>query len=69
MEKFDNKFHQKYVSGEGTIKEVRQEPVTTDMVTGMSLDDILAEYRWYVGDSTAQLPKEVLERLIITGKV
>jgi len=58
-----------YVRGDGEVVERPNSPVTTDMISGLSYEEILAEYRWYVGDSTAQLPQEILERLIITGKV
>jgi hypothetical protein len=70
MEKFDNKFHLEYVSGEGVVKESLQRAATSESTfRGMTFEDILAEYRWYVGDPTAELPEEVMDRLIITGKV
>ncbi|EKD52619.1 MAG: hypothetical protein ACD_61C00288G0001 [uncultured bacterium] len=69
MEKFDSQFHKKYVGGEGPIMEDARKPVTIDTTYGgISIQDVLSDYRRYVGDPTAELPEEILEELIMAGK-
>ena len=69
MEKFENKFHKKYVSGEGKIEEGKPNRLVTEIYRGMSYEDVLAEYRRYVKDPKAKLPEKIMEFLRITGKI
>lgn len=60
-EKFESEFHKRYVGGEG---EVEEKPVkfglpSTGEIRLTTLEDLLAEYRWYLRDPNAQLPEEV----------
>ena len=44
-------------------------PRESTILIGHSYEEILAEYRRYVGDSSAELPGEVLDELIRQGKI
>ena len=72
-EKFDNKFHKKYVGGEGEIDISHWTldilDLERNMVVKRSHEDVLAEYRWYVRDPEATLPEEVLKQLDLLGVI
>lgn len=60
-EKFESIFHKRYVGGEG---EVEEKPITlvSEVHTAIrptTLEEVEAEYRWYVGDPKAELPEEI----------
>lgn len=64
-EKFDNEFHKKYVSGEG---EVRESEGTASLLSGervMTYERVLAEYRKYINDPSAELPDSVLKAFFL----
>ena len=69
-QKFDSKFHKWYVDGEG---EVEEKPINLiGPVTEMreiTVEEILLEYRKYIGDPNAELPEIVMEDLRKLGKV
>ncbi len=68
-EKFDSKFHKEYLRGEGPIEERQIAEIGAAVISVMSYEELLAEYRWYVKDPTAELPAEVMEQLRIHGKI
>ncbi|KKT29043.1 MAG: hypothetical protein UW41_C0030G0007 [Candidatus Collierbacteria bacterium GW2011_GWC2_44_18] len=69
-EKFKDKFHKEYVGGSGLVENRPYTSVIAEArVMAMPYEEILAEYRWYVKDPTAELPKEMMEQLRIHGKV
>ena len=60
-EKFESDFHKRYVGGEGEVEEkpiVLVSPVRP-LIKPTTLEEVEAEYRWYVGDKTAVLPEEI----------
>lgn len=61
--KFETEFHKRYVGGEGEVAEKEKPKSVAGTIRGMSYEDVLAEYRWYVRDSEAELPKEVEKQL------
>lgn len=67
-EKFDNKFHKKYVGGQGEVEEKETIYPSTEYRVH-TYEDILEEYRWYVGDPTAELPEEIVRQLEVSGKL
>ncbi|NCP47439.1 hypothetical protein COT86_01080 [Candidatus Collierbacteria bacterium CG10_big_fil_rev_8_21_14_0_10_43_36] len=69
-EKFKDKFHKEYVGGSGLVEDRSCSSVIAEArVVAMSYEEILAEYRWYVKDPTAELPQRIMEQLVIAGKV
>lgn len=64
---FDSAFHQRYVGGEGAIAE--QEAPESSEFMPETYEEILAQYRDYVNDPTAELPDELMEKLIRLGRV
>jgi len=68
-QQYDSKFHRWYVGGEGEIAEKPAGKTSVREYGSMTFEEILEEYRRYVGDKTAQLPDEVLEKLRVWGKV
>jgi len=64
---FESEFHRKYVGGEGEVREKRAGfgLSSTGETRAATLEDLLAEYRWYMRDPNAQLPEEV-ERQFLT---
>lgn len=69
-QKFESAFHKRYVGGEGVIEE---RPLASmgpkNELPVVTYEDILEEYRRYIGDSKAELPAEVLEELVKLGKI
>jgi len=59
-EKFDSAFHKKYVGGDGGVEERQPQEFPKNKVERISYDQVLAEYRAYVGDPEAELPGELL---------
>jgi len=68
VEKFDSMFHKKYVGGEGEIVE-KELPTPSNTIEAETFEDLLAQYRKYVNDPKAELPKETVEELRLLGKV
>ncbi|HCQ31564.1 TPA: hypothetical protein DIU27_04250 [Candidatus Collierbacteria bacterium] len=69
-EKFKDKFHKEYVGGSGPIEDQSCSSVISEArLVALSYEEILAEYRKYVKDPTAELPEEILMQLRIAGKV
>lgn len=68
-EKFDNLFHKKYVGGQGEVEDNSLPIEPINEVSGMSYEEVLAHYRWYVGDPNAQLPEEVEKHFRILAVV
>jgi len=69
-EKFKDKFHKVYVGGSGPVENHSCSSVMAEArVIALSYEEILAEYRKYVKDPTAELPEEILMQLRIAGKV
>ena len=66
---FQSKFHKWYVGGEGEVAEEQPRESSTQPIRARTIEEILAEYRWYVNDSKAELPEEVLEHLKVAGKI
>lgn len=66
---FDSKFHKWYVGGEGEVRETQEHFKPKNVVIPRSYHELLAEYRMYVGDATAELPEEVLAQLQKSGRV
>lgn len=63
-QKFESKFHKNYVGGEGVVEEKEYSFLRHSVEFGkMTIDDVLAEYRKYVGDPNAELPQEILEQI------
>ena len=58
---FESTFHKQYVGGAGEVVEKPMIPRESTILIGHSYEEILAEYRRYVGDSSAELPGEVLD--------
>lgn len=67
--KFDNLFHKRYVGGEGEVAEKEKPTLVVGTIRGMSYEGLLAEYRWYVRDPEAELPKEVEKQLQLLGVI
>lgn len=61
--KFDNAFHKRYVGGEGEVEEISAPVVEKEKIIVTSYEDVLSEYRRYVGDPKAELPEEVIKTL------
>jgi hypothetical protein len=59
-EKFESDFHKRYVGGQGDVEEKETFVFPAKNVEKIPYDEILAEYRKYVGDSDAELPGELL---------
>lgn len=66
---FDSNFHRWYVGGEGEVKLSESPFSPKNEVVGQTYNEILAEYRAYVGDSEAQLPQDIMEELRRLGKI
>ena len=66
---FDSIFHKRYVDGSGVAIDKGEPFVPKNEVRGQTYDDILAEYRAYVGDSEAELPEDIIEGLRKLGKI
>lgn len=66
---FDSNFHRWYVGGEGEVNLGSEPFKPKNEVMGKSYEDVLAEYRAYVGDSEAQLPQEIMDELRRLGKI
>ncbi len=67
-EKFDSKFHKWYVGGDGEVVE-RPLPSPTFEVVGMTYEEVLDEYRIYMGDPLAEFPQAIIDQLKMAGKV
>ena len=68
-EVFDSVFHRKYVGGVGEVKEKPLSPaVRENVVSPISYEDVLHEYRVYVRDPEAELPEEILRSLSLSKK-
>lgn len=68
-EQFDSVFHKRYVSGDGIVIEKGPYYQPKNEVIPQTYEDILAEYRKYVGDPEAELPDEIVEHLRVLGKI
>jgi hypothetical protein len=64
-EKFESKFHQRYVGGQGEVVE-DERPVIEVKVTipQTTREQVLEEYRKYIRDPKAELPEEIEKTLI-----
>jgi hypothetical protein len=67
--KFDSEFHRRYVGGEGEVEDKPSVDGKQPRLEGMSVEEILEEYRRYVGDAEAELPEWLVEQLILIGKI
>jgi hypothetical protein len=61
-EKFESAFHKRYVGGEGEV-DPQSTPAVEKKRVVTTYEDVLSEYRKYVGDSTAELPEGVIKTL------
>ncbi len=68
MEKYDNKFHKWYVGGEGEVGD-KCIPSKKVEVVSMSYEEVLQEYRRYVGDMEAELPQDIISQLELSKKI
>ncbi len=66
---FDSNFHRWYVGGEGEVSLGREPFKPKNEVKGKSYEEVLAEYRVYIGDSEAELPQDIVEELRRLGKI
>lgn len=67
---FESGFHKKYVGGDGRVEDgVNSTPRAVFEIKPIAYEDILKEYRRYVGDSQAELPEEILAELRLLGKI
>ena len=63
---FESAFHKRYVGEtEGIVIETQKPIETKNKVSKTKIEDILAEYRRYVGDPEAELPEELRNALLI----
>lgn len=58
---YDSRFHRWYVGGTGAIAEEPSVMELRNSAGRVTIEQILEEYRWYVGDPTAELPKEMMK--------
>jgi hypothetical protein len=69
--KFESEFHKWYVGGEGEVEPPKSEPrflpAEKRSTRSLTMSEILDQYRWYVGDETAQLPKALEQHLLAIG--
>ena len=69
-QKFESKFHKWYVGGEGEVEEAPLNLLRpSSEFRPITVEEVLIEYRKYIGDPTAELPEEILADLRIMGKV
>lgn len=68
-ETFENIFHKRYVGGVGEVKEKPLPRQVEVPLRARTYEDVLAEYRWYMRDKTAELPDEIMEELVKQGMV
>lgn len=69
VEIFDSVFHKRYVGGEGDVKADTSSN-NADIDSGYvstTLEDVLAEYRWYINDQKAELPESLVKQLLSMG--
>ena len=61
---FESAFHKRYVGGEGEIieKTIKVEPINKTRETRE--EEVLSEYRRYIGDPNAELPESVRSVLL-----
>jgi hypothetical protein len=70
QQKYDNRFHKWYVGEQGDVQvEERVVEISSGGLITEDYETVLAEYRAYVRDSKAELPKEVIETLRLLGKI
>ena len=63
---FESEFHKRYVGGEGEVekKQIKRGLPSTGEIRPTTLEDLLAEYRWYMRDPNAQLPEEIKQQFL-----
>lgn len=65
-EKFESKFHKRYVGGTGEVDEaerpVQEKKMSDDHTT--SFGEVLYEYRKYTNDPKAELPESIMNTLL-----
>ncbi len=68
--KFESEFHKRYVGDEdGTVEERLFRSWERTHLAAMTVEEILAEYRKYVGDPEAEFPEELKKELKLQGKI
>jgi len=61
---FDSAFHKQYVGGEGEVVEKTSHVLdASPRIIGTTEEEVLAEYRKYIGDPEAELPEEIKKTL------
>jgi hypothetical protein len=63
---FESAFHKRYVGGAGdvVVKQVTNEPVKK-RTRETTEEEVLSEYRRYIGDPSAELPEAVRKTLLL----
>ncbi|HOX95805.1 MAG TPA: hypothetical protein PLI45_00270 [Candidatus Woesebacteria bacterium] len=67
---FDSEFHRRYVGGDGVVCEgpiVLISPMKTE-IRPTTYEEVLADYRRYVGDPKAELPDEIKKTLLAINR-
>jgi len=65
---FESAFHKRYVGEtEGSVVEPNISKKSENTVPKTRIEDVLALYRRYVGDPTAELPESIKKSLLING--
>lgn len=63
---FESAFHKRYVGEtEGIIEETHTPIEVKHAIKKTTVEEVLAEYRRYVGDPNAELPEELRNSLLI----
>ena len=68
-EKYDSKFHKLYVGGDGEVTDTPLMTMGRQEYPRISYEDVLVEYRKYIGDSSAELPEIVIEQMKNLGLI
>lgn len=66
---YDSAFHKRYVDGSGIVIDKGVPLPLKNEIKPQTYDEILADYRRYVGDQNAELPEEILAELKKLGKI
>lgn len=66
---YDSTFHKRYVDGSGIVIDKGAPLPLKNEIKPQTYEEILADYRRYVGDQNAELPEEILGELKKLGKI
>lgn len=66
---FDSNFHKRYLDGSGVVIDKGAPYTPRNEIKGQSYEDLLAEYRMYMNDPSAEFTEEMLVELRRLGKI